>query len=111
MTTNKGIYNLKKDHNLQAKFVFLARKVEALEMKKAGQLKSIQEAVCHICDANDHLTEECPTLPSFRECLHEQANVLNPFEKPNRNPYSQTYNPGWSNHPNFSWKNDNHAQY
>ena len=26
---------------------------------------------------------------------------------PNRNPYSQTYNPGWRNHPTFSWKSGN----
>ena len=26
---------------------------------------------------------------------------------PNHNPYSQTYNPGWRNHPNFKWKSDN----
>ncbi|KAL3598346.1 hypothetical protein D5086_006264 [Populus alba] len=41
-----------------------------------------------------------------KECLHEQAHALNSFQMPNHNPYSQTYNPGWRNHPNFSWKND-----
>jgi hypothetical protein len=46
-------------------------------------------------------------LPSFRECLHEQAHALNSFQRPNHNSYSQTYNPGWRNHPNFSWKSDN----
>ena len=25
----------------------------------------------------------------------------------NFNPYGQSYNPGWKNHPNFSWKNHN----
>ena len=25
----------------------------------------------------------------------------------NYNPYGQSYNPGWKNHPNFSWKNQN----
>jgi len=50
---------------------------------------------------------DCPTLPSFKECLHEQAHALNSFQRPNHNPYSQTYNPGWRNHPNFSWKSDN----
>ena len=73
-------------------------------------MKSVQEIVCHICETNDHSTNDCPTLPSFKECLHEQANVLNTFKKPNPNPYSQTYNPGWRNHPNFSWRNDNHLQ-
>jgi len=26
---------------------------------------------------------------------------------PNQNPYSQTYNSGWRNHPNFIWKSGN----
>jgi hypothetical protein len=46
-------------------------------------------------------------LPSFKECLHKQVNALNSFQRPNQNPYSQTYNPGWRNHPNFSWKSSN----
>jgi pyruvate/2-oxoacid:ferredoxin oxidoreductase beta subunit len=35
-------YNLKEDHDLQPKFTSLGRKVKALELKKSGQLKSIQ---------------------------------------------------------------------
>jgi hypothetical protein len=46
-------------------------------------------------------------LPSFKECVHEQAHALNSFQRPNNNPYSLTYNPGWRNHPNFSWKSGN----
>ena len=42
------MYNLMEDHDLQAKFAFLARKVEALELKKSGQLKSVQNIVCQI---------------------------------------------------------------
>ena len=63
--------------------------------------------MCQICETNEHSTHDCPTLPSFRECLHEQAHALNSFQRPNHNPYSQTYNPGWRNHPNFNWKSDN----
>ncbi|XP_010684207.1 uncharacterized protein LOC104898795 [Beta vulgaris subsp. vulgaris] len=37
----------------------------------------------------------------------EQANaLLNTNTSPQNNPYSNTYNPGWKNHPNFSYKND-----
>ena len=46
-------------------------------------------------------------MPSFKVCLHEQAHALNSFQRPNHNPYSQTYNSGWRNHPNFNWKSDN----
>ncbi|XP_052298373.1 uncharacterized protein LOC102614752 [Citrus sinensis] len=103
-----GIHNLREDHDLQAKFASLVRKVEALEHKKSDQVKSVQEIACNICNSNDHFTQECPTLPALKECLNDQANVINTFNKPN--PYSQTYNPGWKNHPNFSWRNNNNAQ-
>ena len=69
-------------------------------------MKSIQEIVCQICETNEHSTNDCPTLPSFKECLHEQANASNSFQRPNQNPYSQMYR-GWRNHPTFSWKSDN----
>ncbi|XP_052299939.1 uncharacterized protein LOC127903649 [Citrus sinensis] len=103
-----GIHNLREDHDLQAKFASLVRKVEALEHKKSDQVKSVQEIACNICNSNDHFTQECPTLPALIECLNDQGNVINTFNKPN--PYSQTYNPGWKNHPNFSWRNNNNAQ-
>jgi hypothetical protein len=67
------MYNLREDYDLQAKFASLARKVEALELKRSGQLKSVQEIVCQIYETNEHSTNDCPTLPSFKECLHEQA--------------------------------------
>ena len=53
-TSSGGIYNLRKDHDLQAKFASLARKVEALELKKSSQLKSVQEIMCQICETNEH---------------------------------------------------------
>ncbi|MED6178970.1 hypothetical protein PIB30_112537, partial [Stylosanthes scabra] len=34
----------------------------------------------------------------------EQVNFVNNQPRPPYNdPHSNTYNPGWSNHPNFSW--------
>ena len=39
-TSSGGMYNLREDHDLQAKFASLARKVEALECKTSGQLKN-----------------------------------------------------------------------
>ena len=76
-------------------------------MKKSGQLKFVQEILCQICETNEDSTNDCPTLPSFKECPHEQANALNNFQCSNYDPYSQIYNPGWRNHPNFNWKSDN----
>ena len=63
--------------------------------------------MCQICETNKHLINDCLNFPSFKECLHEQTRALNSFQWPNHDQYSQTYNPGWRNHPNFSWKSDN----
>ena len=95
------MHNRIEDHDLQAKFASLARKVEALELKKSGQLKSVQDIVCQICETNEHPTNDCPTLSSFKECLHELAHALNSFQMPNHNPYSQTYNPWLEKSPKF----------
>ena len=81
-------------------FASLVRKVEALEHKKSDQVKYVQEIACNVCNSNDHFTQDCLTLPVIKECLHDQANAINTFNKPN--PYSHTYNHGWRNHPNFS---------
>ncbi|CAL8989354.1 unnamed protein product, partial [Prunus brigantina] len=39
----------------------------------------------------------------------EQANALQ-ARNPNNDPYSNTYNPGWRNHPNFKWSNNSNVQ-
>ena len=38
-TSSGGMYNLREDHDLQAKFASLARKVEVLELKKEWSTK------------------------------------------------------------------------
>ena len=86
----------------------MAREVETLKSKLPQKVNSIasQEIfeICEICWVMGHVTKECPTLPAFREMLHDQANFVNQFKKPST--FSETYNPGWRNHPNFSWRNN-----
>ena len=46
-------------------------------------------------------------LPQVKGAIQiEQANALNYQRKPFNSPYSETYNPGWGKHLNFSWKNE-----
>ncbi|XP_027156543.1 uncharacterized protein LOC113757463 [Coffea eugenioides] len=41
----------------------------------------------------------------------EQIQYLNNYNRPpQNNPYSNTYNPGWRNHPNFGWKDQGNQQ-
>ncbi|XP_027184126.1 uncharacterized protein LOC113782434 [Coffea eugenioides] len=66
-----------------------------------GQLQSVK--TCGICAAPGHMTDMCPTL---QEDSPEQANIVGDFSgpPPRRNdPFAPNYNPGWRNHPNFSY--------
>ncbi|XP_057505523.1 uncharacterized protein LOC130788837 [Actinidia eriantha] len=61
--------------------------------------------VCGICSIEGHPTDMCPTL---QEEPIEQVNAAGGFPgQPQRkyDPYSSTYNPGWRDHPNFSYGN------
>ncbi|XP_042991370.1 uncharacterized protein LOC122318232, partial [Carya illinoinensis] len=106
--SQEGIYVLKGTDDVNARIASLTRKVEAMELRKVNPVKASEkeEENCGICEISGHLTQDCPTIPAFKEVLHEQANVMNSYRRPFSSPYSETYNPGWRNHPNFSWRNE-----
>ena len=113
-----GIHYLRENDELQAKIVNLTRKLEAIEMKKVNEVTSVPQILpvptgsrveepCIICDDPMHSTINCPNLPQVKGAIQiEQANALNYQRKPFNSPYSETYNPGWGKHPNFSWRNE-----
>ena len=102
---------------MTCKIANLNRKLEAIELKKVNEVNVVPqvpsvpmgsrvEEPCIICDDPSHLTINCPNLPQVKGAIQiEQANVLNYQRKPFNSPYSETYNPGWVKHPNFSWRN------
>ena len=67
-------------------------------------VRQVQAAkTCRICVAPEYAIDMCPTL---QEDPYEQASamrgLLGPPQRRN-DPYAPTYNPGWRNHPNFSY--------
>ncbi|GAU21459.1 hypothetical protein TSUD_32900 [Trifolium subterraneum] len=70
------------------------------------QAIAVQDVKCAFC-GKGHANGECFPAGS------EQAMYLSNFKKSNttNNPYSNTYNPGWREHPNFGWGgNQNQSQ-
>ncbi|KAG5513007.1 hypothetical protein RHGRI_038576 [Rhododendron griersonianum] len=55
-------------------------------------------------DKGNHMGVDCQVGNPFANNSSEQANFVSNYQRQN-NPYSNTYNPGWRNHPNFSWSN------
>ncbi|GFZ18465.1 hypothetical protein Acr_27g0002040 [Actinidia rufa] len=54
----------------------------------------------------EHDTISCPVILGIKEALHGQVNAIGHYGQGARNPYSNTYNPGWRDHPNFGWRNE-----
>ncbi|XP_071923077.1 uncharacterized protein [Coffea arabica] len=57
--------------------------------------------VCEVCTSMDYPTDACPIL---QECGAEHVNMAGGVSTPRRqyDPYSNTYNPSWRDHPNFN---------
>ena len=92
------------DDDLSTRVASLTRKLEAMELRKVNGINTVPkiDEVCRICEIMEHPTNECATIPTFKEVLHDQANAMNMVQKSYSSPYSETYNYRWKNHPNFS---------
>src|SRR3954463_9665305 len=62
--------------------------------QKVAQVEPVASVVCEIC-SGPHFAKHCVATQEQVEQIH----MLRQY-----NPYANTYNPGWKNHPNFAWK-------
>jgi hypothetical protein len=91
---------------MERKLDMLVKAMTTHHISPIQQISQIE--VCAICSHSDHTTETCP-MSSFTD--QEQANYVGQNNyPPKNNPYSNTYNAGWRNHPNFSWSNNQNVQ-
>ncbi|KAL5580046.1 hypothetical protein UlMin_012488 [Ulmus minor] len=104
-----GIYQLKEEDSLKARLEALTKEIEVLKTKDARAPEPVARVEshepCFMCNGLDHTPRECPTYFEIKE-IKEECNALGiPFRK-TYDPYSNTFNPGWKNHPNFSWRSN-----
>ncbi|XP_075494810.1 uncharacterized protein LOC142532384 [Primulina tabacum] len=79
-------------------------------LKKLVARQVQQVKACGVCAMVGHPTYMCPSL---QEEPTQQANAIGGFPgQPQRryDPYSNSYNPGWRDNPNFSYKNQGGQQ-
>ncbi|XP_024021736.1 uncharacterized protein LOC112091708 [Morus notabilis] len=104
------VYQLREEDSLKAQVEALTKQIEALKSKdsKGPNMVARTEAheLCLVCGGMGHLAQDCHTLSEMRGVYKEQCNALGVYGKP-YTPFSETYNPGWKNHPNFSWRDSN----
>jgi len=62
---------------------------------------------CDRCGSLDHVTKNCQIGNPFAPPPIEYVAYVNNFQlRPNHGPYSNSYNPGWKQHPNFSYRTE-----
>ncbi|KAK8680778.1 hypothetical protein V6N13_109717 [Hibiscus sabdariffa] len=72
--------------------------VKTFQKQLAIHKVKVMDSFCEICSDN-HDSSECVQNP---ESSYYVGNY-------NRNTMSNTYNPTWKKHPNFSWQNQNNT--
>ncbi|KAM1255935.1 hypothetical protein ACFX2G_030710 [Malus domestica] len=67
-------------------------------------------ASCGVCSLQNHNTDKCPQL--IKNGGWETLNAVgygNQYQS-RGDPFSNTYNPGWRDHPNFKWRDPQQSQ-
>ena len=98
MSKPKGVIDLKLESNKKLKIeeaiaAEVEKKLKAMNMG-TQQVAQVQKVACEICSG----------LHSSMQCLETPQHIEEIKFLRQNNPYSNTYNLGWKNHPNFSWK-------
>jgi hypothetical protein len=97
-----GILELKYEQELTQRMDAIVKRLDDLSVgKPVNAVNTLAVESCSVCASPMHQAQNCPSMTVFEM---EQVNAFNSFQKPSSGPYSETYNPGWRNHPNFSWK-------
>ena len=76
----------------------LSKKVESLMVIN----KSPPSITCDLCKKRGHLSNDCQKGNPFSLEI-EEANFVDNSNRQQYNPYSNTYNSCWRDHPNISW--------
>jgi hypothetical protein len=99
----RGILELPGKQELTQRMDAIVKRLDALSVgKPVNAANTFPIESCSVSASPLYQAQNCPSMTVFAEM--EQVNSFNNFQKPSSGPYSETYNPGWRNHPNFSWK-------
>ena len=66
--------------------------------------------ICGMCSMQGHQSEKCPQLIENEGCESANANGFQSQNQPKYDPYANTYNPGWRDHPNMKLRESQQPQ-
>ncbi|HEX7902236.1 MAG TPA: hypothetical protein VF487_00055, partial [Chitinophagaceae bacterium] len=94
-----GKYDVDAITSLQVQMTAMAKQIELLRPQSTQQVAM----VCEIC-AGGYTTDQCAINTEAAHYVGSYSQSTQPY--PNQN----AYNPGWKNHPGFSWSNNQAAE-
>jgi len=87
--------------NLENKVNDLTSLVRSLAYGNVQQVK-----VCNICSLQGHTSDMCPIIQEdYIEQAHAVDGGFNRQPQHKYDPFYNTYNPGWRDHPNLRYRN------
>ncbi|KAJ4724582.1 DNA-directed DNA polymerase, partial [Melia azedarach] len=105
--TPKKAFGVNEVDNISALTAQLATLTKQLGVMTAQSIH-IPQVVCELCSGN-HPSTDCQVGNPFAPSSSEQVSYVGNYNQQNNNPYSNAYNQGWRNHPNFSWRGNQNA--
>ncbi|XP_039133248.1 uncharacterized protein LOC120270298 [Dioscorea cayenensis subsp. rotundata] len=94
-----GIYEINDNTALAAKVEALTKRFDQFVLGTSSNSGAVLS--CETCGARN-ATVQCP-ISIASEAPVETVDYVGGAPRGPGNPYGNTYNPGWRNHPNFSW--------
>ena len=105
----RGVLEVDALSSINAQLASVTNLLQNLALRQDSMIKApvhtaavINQTVAESCVyyGEEHTFDQCLSNPPSIFYVGNQASQGNP----KNNPFSNTYNPGWRNHPNFSWK-------
>ncbi|XP_073139096.1 uncharacterized protein [Henckelia pumila] len=100
-----GIHQIDAFTSVAAQLEVMNKRIE--ELSVGNSVMRVQEVWCEKCGA-EHFTKDCQT---FSQPEGVMASHMGNQNRPRNDPFSNSYNPGWRQHPNFSWGGQNNKAY
>ncbi|KAM2087190.1 hypothetical protein ACFX1R_024647 [Malus domestica] len=100
------VHEVSSTSNIQSQLANLT----SLVSQMAEGMKIQGPMVCGVCSIQGHASEKCPQLIENGGWESTNAIGFQSQNQPRHDPYSNTYNPGWRDHPNFKWREPQQAQ-
>ncbi|XP_073137953.1 uncharacterized protein [Henckelia pumila] len=102
---SNGIHQVDAFTSVAAQLEVMNKRIEELSI--GNSVMRVQEVWCEKCGA-EHFTKDCQT---FSQPEGVMASHMGNQNRPRNDPFSNSYNPGWRQHPNFSWSGHNNKPY